>query len=154
MFSQETEYFRKYTQNFSDASIYGLKDTPTDPPSRRWRCWSRQDSPQEVHGTRVRLTAESAQTKATDSSGIFPSFSILFSLLLSLVQEQIQHLCLLSLSLSACSVQGVTENRDVRDVRGHLLTLASSLIFHIMSSMQAAASSLESWPSTRMKTMR
>lgn len=32
-------------------------------------------------------------------------------------------------------------------VRGHLLTLASSLIFQIMSSMQAAASSLESWPS-------
>lgn len=35
-----------------------------------------------------------------------------------------------------------------RGVRGHLLTFASSLIFQIISSMQAVASSLESWPST------
>lgn len=46
------------------------------------------------------------------------------------------------------SFQVITWWERAGRVRGHLFTLASSLIFQIMSSMQARASSLESCPPT------
>lgn len=54
-------------------------------------------------------------------------------------------------SLSPCSQREGNKlnwGQWSREVRGHLLTFASSLIFQNISSMQADASSLESWPST------
>lgn len=53
-----------------------------------------------------------------------------------------------SLQSSVFSLSSCIDKKVQKEVKGHLLTLASSLIFQIISSMQAQASSLESCPST------